>query len=78
MARRPDDSGNWGGKRAGAGRKPPPVKKKTVSVCLPLNILELAQGLAKQREISFSIFVERSLMDSIQKLTDSHIRGGVG
>lgn len=78
MVKRDDDSPSWGGRRQGAGRKPPPVKKKTVSICLPLNILEIAQGLAKQREISFSKFVERSLMDSIQKLTDSHIRGGVG
>lgn len=78
MARRPDDSKNWGGRRDGAGRKPPTVRKKTVSVSLPGNILELAQGLAKTREISFSLLVERSLMDSIQKLTDSHVRDGVG
>lgn len=68
----------WGGRRQGAGRKPPPVRKKTTSVCLPVNILELAQGLAKKREISFSLLVELALRETIQRLTDSHIRGGVG
>lgn len=71
MARRPDDSKNWGGRRDGAGRKPPTVRKKTVSVSLPGNILELAQGLAKQREISFSIFVELALRETIQRLAAS-------
>lgn len=72
MARRPDDSQNWGGKRVGAGRKPPTVKKKTVSVCLPLNICEIAQGVAQKREIPFSSLVEQALRDTIKRLTDSH------
>lgn len=65
MARRDDDSKNWGGRREGAGRKAPPIKKKTVSICLPVNILEIAQGVAKKREIPFSSLVEQALFSFI-------------
>lgn len=77
MARRDTDSQNWGGFRPRSGRKPPMVKKTTTSICLPVNILELAQGLAKKREISFSLLVEQALREAIQKLTDSESKAGL-
>lgn len=61
MARRPEDSQSWGGRRPGAGRKSPPIKKKTVSICLPINLVEIGQGMAKQRGIPFSALVEQAL-----------------
>lgn len=72
MARQPEDNTNWGGKRNGAGRKPPPVPKKTVSICLSANILEIAQSLAKARNISFSAFVEQALREQFFASLNQH------
>lgn len=66
MSRRIDDSLNWGGKRDKAGRKATGVDKKTVSVSIAKNVLEMAQMTAKAREVSFSALVEEALRTMIE------------
>lgn len=61
MARGPEHSRNWGGRRPGAGKKPGPEELKTTSIVLPARILGWAREKAKDQGISLSKLATKAL-----------------